>query len=164
MKKLIVLLIMFLPLGVFSQEVKIAVVNAGEVFNMMPEQMAAQTQLAAFSEQYQKDLQDMDTEYTAKYEEYMKLQDTLTENLKLRRQQEIQDLSSRIQNFYTVAQQDIEQKQAELLAPIQEKLQKTIEEVGKEQGYTIILNPAALLYQGTAIDATPLVKAKLGLR
>ena len=163
MKKLIVLLIMLLPLGVFAQEVKFAVVNANEVFEMMPELDAAETQIASLRAQYQKDLQDMDTELNTKYEEYMKLQETLAENLKLRRQQELQDLQNRIQNLYTVAQQDVEQKTSEVLAPIQEKLQKAIEEVGKEQGYTII-NPAALLYKGNMVDLTPMVKAKLGLK
>jgi len=163
MKKLIVLLIMLLPLGVFAQEVKIAVVNSNEVFELMPELTGAETQIATLRAQYQKDLQDMDTEYNTKYEEYMKLQETLTENLKLRRQQELQDLGNRMQNLYTVAQQDVEQKTSEVLAPIQEKLQKAIEEVGKEQGYAII-NPAALLYKGNMVDLTPMVKAKLGLK
>ena len=167
MKKLIVLLIMLLPLGVFAQEAKIAIVNANEIFELMPELAGAETQIASLSEQYQKHLQDMQDEYKVKYEEYMKLQDTLAENLKLRRQQELQDLENRMQNLYASAQQDIEQKRSEVLAPIQEKLQKAIEEVGKEQGYSIILNriDQVLLYVGnSAIDATPLVKAKLGLR
>ena len=163
MKKLIVLLIMLLPLGVFAQEAKIAIVNANEIFEMMPELDAAETQIASLRAQYQRDLQEMDTELKAKYEEYMKLQETLTENLKLRRQEEIQNLQTRIENLIAVANQDVEQKTSEVLAPINEKLQKAIEEVGKEQGYTII-NPAALLYRGNMIDLTPMVKAKLGLR
>jgi len=165
MKKLIVLMCMILPLGVFAQEVKIAVVNAAEVFNMMPENDEVEKQLAALSSQYQADLQTMQNEMNVKYEEYMKLPETLAENLKLRRQQELQDLQERIQNLYTIAQQDMEQKQTELFAPIQEKLQKAIQDVGAEQGYLFIFNNQTMLYiSPSAIDATPLVKAKLGLK
>jgi len=164
MKKLIVILLVLLPLGGFSQEVKIAIVNAAEVFNLMPELADVETKLAALNAQYQSDIKAMADEYNMKYEEYMKLQETLTENLKLRRQQELQDIQDRYQNFLPVAQQDMENKQAELFAPIQDRLQKAIQAVCDEQGYTVILNPQALLATGNAIDATPLVKTKLGLK
>ena len=167
MKKIIVLICMLLPLGVFAQEAKIAVINAAEIFNMMPENDAVEKELAELSSQYQSDLQSMQNDLNVKYEEYMKLPETLAENLRVRRQTEIQDLQDRIQNLYTIAQQDMEQKQAELFAPIQEKLQKAIQDVSVEQGYTLVFNrlDQILLYVGpSAIDATPLVKTKLGLR
>jgi outer membrane protein len=140
MKKLIVLLFMLLPAGLFSQEVKIAVVNASEVFNMMPELTEAETQFANFSAQYQNDINAMQEEYTMKYQEYMKIQDTLTENLKLRRQEEIQNLGTRIENFYQVFQEDSEKERVKLMTPIQEKLQKAIKDVGDEQGYTVVFD------------------------
>ena len=95
----------------------------------------------------------------------MSKQDSLTENIKLRRQQEIQDLETRIQNFVPVAQQEIQKKQQELYTPIQKKMQDAIKAVGDEKGYTYIINPQVLLYTGSAaVDATALVKAKLGLK
>ena len=40
-----------------------------------------------------------------------------------------------------------------------------IKAVGAEQGYTYIIDPQVLLYTGpNAIDATPMVKTKLGLK
>jgi len=164
MKKLIVLLFMLLPVGAFSQEVKIAIVNFGEVFNLMPELTEAETKFATFRAQYENDLKALQDEYTVKMEDYMKLQDTLTENLKLRRQQELQGLQDRYENLLRVYQEDAEQEQQKLYTPIQEKIQKAIKTVGDEQAFTMIINPQALLYQGNVIDATPLVKAKLGLR
>ena len=95
----------------------------------------------------------------------MSQQDSLTENIKLRRQQEIQDLETRIQNFVPVAQQEMQKKQQELYAPIQQKMQDAIKAVGDEKGYTYILNPQVLLYKGNdAVDATDFVKAKLGIK
>jgi len=165
MKKIIVLMCMFLPFGVFSQEAKIAVVNAAEIFNMMPELDDVDNQLAILSTQYQNDLQSMQADLTAKNDEYIKIQETLPENLKLRRQEEMQQIYERIQNLYTVAQQDIEQKRIELMEPIEEKITKAIQEVGAEQGYTFIMNNQMMLYVSpSAIDATQLVKTKLGLR
>ena len=46
MKKLIIFLLMMLPLGVFAQESKIAIVNTQEVIQAMPEFANMQKQMA----------------------------------------------------------------------------------------------------------------------
>ena len=161
MKKLIILLLMILPLGVFAQEVKIAFVKTQEVF------MGMEKQMADLNEKYRVELKTMEDEYQKKYADYIAQQDSLTENIKLRRMQELSDIEQRVTNFTQVARQDMDKKQQELFAPIQEKVRNAIKAVGDEKGYAYILdsNPGMVLYTGNAaIDATPLVKAKLGLK
>ena len=162
MKKLIVLLLMILPLGAIAQEVKIAFVKTQEVFMAMPEVSGMEKQMADLNEKYRVELKQMQDEY--QYSDFVAQQDSLTENIKLRRMQEIQDIQERMDNFVQVAQQDVQKKQQELLQPIQQKLHEAIQKVGEEKGYTYIIDPAALLYTGTnAVDATPFVRTKLGL-
>ena len=164
MKKLIVLLLMILPLGAIAQEVKIAFVKTQEVFMAMPEVSGMEKQMADLNEKYRGELKQMQDEYQKKYSDFVAQQDSLTENIKLRRMQEIQDIQERMDNFVQVAQQDVQKKQQELLQPIQQKLHEAIQKVGEEKGYTYIIDPAALLYTGTnAVDATPFVRTKLGL-
>ena len=164
MKKLIVLLLMILPLGAIAQEVKIAFVKTQEVFMAMPEVSGMEKQMADLNEKYRDELKQMQDEYQKKYSDFVAQQDSLTENIKLRRMQEIQDIQERMDNFVQVAQQDVQKKQQELLQPIQQKLHEAIQKVGEEKGYTYIIDPAALLYTGTnAVDATPFVRTKLGL-
>lgn len=165
MKKLLVLCLLFLPLTLFAQEVKIAIVNTGEIITLMPEFSDMERKMADLNAQYEKEFKIMNDEYTKKYSEYVAQQDSLTENIKLRRQQDIQDLETRIQNYVPEAQQAIQRQQEALFAPIQEKLQNAIKVVGDEKGYTYILNPQALLYRSdNAIDATTFVKEKLGIK
>ena len=164
MKKLIIFLLMMLPLGVFAQESKIAIVNTQEVIQAMPEFATMQKQMADMEAKYKSEMQVMEDEYKKKYSDFVAQQDSLTENIKLRRMQEIQDIQERMDNFVQVAQQDVQKKQQELLQPIQQKLHEAIQKVGEEKGYTYIIDPAALLYTGTnAVDATPFVRTKLGL-
>lgn len=166
MKKLIIFLLMILPLGVFAQEAKVALVNSNEILQIMPEITAMQGQLKELNDQFTKEMKTMEDEWTNKYNSYIAQQDSLTENIKTKRMQELQDIQDRMQNFSQVAQQDMGKKQQELLAPIQEKLRNAIKAVGDEKGYTYIFdnNPLIVLYVGNAaVDATPLVKAKLGL-
>jgi outer membrane protein len=164
MKKLIVLLLVMLPLCAFAQE-KIAFVNSQEIVPNMPEFVAMQKQLSDMEAQYKKELKVMEDEYNKKYADFVQQQDSLTENIKVRRQQELQDIQERSNNFVQQSQQDFQKKQQELFAPIQDKVKKAISAVGAEKGYTYIIDPQAILYTGTgAVDATPFVKTKLGLK
>ena len=164
MKKLIIFLLMMLPLGVFAQESKIAIVNPQEVIQAMPECATMQKQMADMEAKYKNEMQVMQDEYNKKYSDFVAQQDSLTENMKMRRMQELQDMEQRTQNFIQISQQDFQKKQGELFTPIQDKLKNAIKAVGDEKGYTYILDPQIVLYQGnTAVDATQFVKAKLGI-
>ena len=92
MKQLLVLLCMLLPLGVFAQEVKFAYVNTQDVFMAMPEVSAMEKTMADVNEGYKKELKTMQDEYQTKYSAFVSQQDSLSENIKLRRMQEIQDI------------------------------------------------------------------------
>ena len=164
MKKLIIFLLMMLPLGVFAQESKIAIVYTQEVIQAMPEFATMQKQMADMEAKYKNEMQVMQDEYNKKYSDFVAQQDSLTENIKMRRMQELQDMEQRTQNFIQISQQDFQKKQGELFTPIQDKLKNAIKAVGDEKGYTYILDPQIVLYQGnTAVDATQFVKAKLGI-
>lgn len=165
MKKLVIFLLMMFPLGLFAQESKIAIVNTAEVMQAMPEFADMQKQMQEMEANYQKELKVMSDEYNKKYADFIAQQDSLTENIRLRRMQELEDINQRSQNFIQVSQQDFNKKQGELLTPIQEKLRNAIAAVGKENGYLYILDPQIVLYKSdTAIDATAQVKAKLGIQ
>ena len=171
MKKLIIFLLMILPLGVFAQEAKVAIVNSQEIMMAMPEITAMQETMKQMNDKYAGEMKTMEDEFQKKYTDYIAQQDSMTENIKLRRTQELEDIRQRVENFTQVAQQEAEQgmqkAQQEKMTPIYKKLDDAIKAVGDEKGYAYIIdnNPGIVLYTGNAaIDATPLVKAKLGLK
>ena len=130
----------------------------------MPEFATMQKQMADMEAKYKNEMQVMQDEYNKKYSDFVAQQDSLTENIKMRRMQELQDMEQRTQNFIQMCQQDFQKKQGELFTTIQDKLKNAIKAVGDEKGYTYILDPQIVLYQGnTAVDATQFVKAKLGI-
>ena len=135
-------------------QAKIGNVNSQEIFTLMPEVKAAETTLNEVQTKYQN--------------EYKALQDKETPDaIRQRREGELQELQTKIQNFSSVAAQDMQQQQQRLMAPIQEKIMTAIKAVGEENGFTYILdvNSGTIVYTGKdAIDVTPLVKDKLGLK
>ena len=162
-KKLFILVFLALPLSLAAQNLKFGTVNTVDVFNLMPEKAPAEKQLEDLSKQYESEFMKMQEEFTTKYKDFVNSQDSMPENIKQRRMQEIQE---RIQNFREVATGDLEEQQAKLLAPLQEKIANAVKAVGQENGFTFIFDmsiPSVLYAGGQAVDATPLVKAKLGL-
>lgn len=150
-----------------AQTVKIAHVNTNEVMNAMPEKSKAEKNLEKYYNELQDQLKVMYTEYQTKLQEYQANAETMSNLVKQSKEKELVDLESRITAFQANAEEEFEGKRAELLAPLLEKIQNAINSVGKEKGYTYILDVAtgAAVYIGTdAIDVTKDVKTKLGIK
>lgn len=166
-KVLFLAVALFVMNGVVSAQVKIAHVNTAEILDAMPDKAKAEKDLEAYYGELEKQLQVMATEYQTKMQDYEANQATMSNLVKQSKEKEIMDLQGRIQQFQANAEQEFEAKRAEKLSPILEKIQNAINAVGKEKGYTYILDVAtgAAVYIGTdAVDATKDVKAKLGIK
>lgn len=150
-----------------AQTVKIAHVNTNEVMNAMPERTKAEKNLENYYNELQEQLKVMYTEYQTKLQEYQANAETMSNLVKQSKEKELVDIEGRITAFQANAEGEFENKRAELLAPLLEKIQNAINSVGKEKGYTYIIDIAtgAAVYVGTdAVDVTKDVKAKLGIK
>jgi len=164
-KKIVLFALLALPAVVFAQEQKIAYVNYGDVVTAMPEYKQMQDSLNKSANEFQAELKTMSDEYTKKLSDYVTQQDSLNESIKLRRQEELQNLQQRAENFQQYASQKQDEMQQRLSVPIQDKLQKATNDVGKENNFLYIIDFQALRYESpSAVDATPLIKKKLGIQ
>lgn len=158
---------LFVMSGMTQAQVKIAHVNTAEILDAMPDKATAEKALEKYYGELQSQLQTMGTEYQNKVQDYQTNEATMSNLVRQSREKEILDLQSRIQQFQANAEVEFENKRAELLKPILDKIQNAINTVGKEKGYTYVLDLAtgAAVYIGdNAIDATNDVKAKLGVK
>ena len=163
MKKIFVILALVLPMMASAQ--KYGHVNTTELFQQMPEVNVVKAQMDTIQSQYENQLTMMQEELQKKFQDYQQNEATMPDAIKQMRQQELQEMQSRIQTFYSTAEQDIQKKQQELLAPIHEKLTKAIKAVGEREGYTYIFDSAAMVYiADSAIDASPAVRKELGIK
>ncbi|MBQ2008858.1 MAG: OmpH family outer membrane protein [Alistipes sp.] len=149
--------------SLFAQ--KIGYVNTDEIITNMKETQDAYTQLEAYAKDLQAQMETIQVEFNNKLQEYQNATETMTDAVRQLKEKELTDLNTRIQEFQQVAQQDLQKKENELLAPIYEKVKNTIDEVAKAGGYTIILPGNALIYVDAAQvkDIASDVKAKLGI-
>lgn len=158
---------LFVVSGVANAQVKIAHVSTAEILDAMPDKATAEKNLETYYGELDKQLQAMANEYQTKLQEYQANEATMSNLVKQSKEKEIIDIQNRIQQFQANAEQEFDAKRAELLQPILEKIQNAINAVGKEKGYTYIIDTAtgAAVYIGTdAIDCSKDVKAKLGIK
>ncbi len=165
MKKLLLMLLMFAPVATFAQ--KFGHVNAQEIIQTMPEYATAKTEIDALQKQYEADLKSMQEELTKKSEDYEKAKTTLPDNIKQRREQELQDMYQKIQQSYQDNQQALAKASQEKMQAITAKVVDAIKSVGQTGGYVYIMDIAGgVPYISTTLstDVTSQVKAKLGLK
>jgi outer membrane protein len=168
MKKLIIMAMLMAPVSLFAQ--KFGHVNVQEIMTAMPEYTTAQNEVQALQKTYEEDLTRMQDELKKKSEEYDKaLKETpnMPDNVKSRREQELQDLYQRIQQSYQDNQQDLQKVSQEKMQNITTKIVNAIKEVGQAGGYVYIMElNGGIPYISTTLstDVTSQVKTKLGLK
>ncbi|MBO4268674.1 MAG: OmpH family outer membrane protein [Bacteroidaceae bacterium] len=166
MKKLLVVLLALAPMCMYAQ--KFGNINSQDVAQLMPEYKSSQTELETLQKQYDEELQYMMNEYSKKVEDYEKQRETLPENIRTRREQEIMESRQKMEQYHDDCLTNLNNKHAELMDALLTKLQKAIKDVGEEGGYTCIFDVAngvvPFVNSTLTTDVTEAVKAKLGIK
>ncbi len=168
MKKLIVCAICAIcGFTTANAQAKFGHVNTQEIIQAMPEYTAAKNDIDKLTAQYEADLKSMQDELQKKADAFDKEQATLPDNIKQRRQTELQEMYQKIQQSYQDNQQALQKASSEKMQAITAKVLDAIKAVGQAGDYVIIneIN-AGIPYISTTLstDVTAQVKTKLGLK
>jgi outer membrane protein len=162
------ILIVMAGQSAMAQSFKFGHVNSDELIQALPEFDSANVKLEKFRKDLVNALELMSVELNNKNDAYTKDSKNLTDIVKKTKEQELIDMNRRIQEFQNSAQQQLQDKQAELFQPIMAKVDKAIKDVGKENGFLYVFDVAkgALLYfdETKSTNILVLAKAKLGLK
>jgi outer membrane protein len=119
---------------------------------------------------YVSDLQIINNQMEKEFEEKQIALENLSKSanisqaiLKLK-QDELLAMYKRIQEFKQSAQNDIQDKQVELLEPFQTKLSEAVKKIAKINKYNYVFDISVLLYYTLGDDLTDKVKAELGIK
>ena len=142
-------------------------VNTQEIIQAMPEFATARSEIEKLTQQYEADLKSMQDELQKKAEAFDKEQATLPENIKQRRQTELQDMYTKIQQSYQDNQQALAKASQDKMNVITTKVLDAIKAVGESGGFVYIMEMnAGIPFISTTLstDVTAQVKTKLGLK
>ena len=168
MKKLIICAICAIcGFNTANAQGKFGHVNTQEIIQAMPEYNTAKAEIDKLTSQYEADLKAMQDELQKKADAFDKEQATLPDNIKQRRQTELQEMYQKIQQSYQDNQQALQKASSEKMQAITAKVLEAIKAVGQAGDFVIIneIN-AGIPYISTTLstDVTAQVKTKLGLK
>lgn len=143
---------------------KIAHLSFDSLVSLMPETKIATEAAQEYLKGLEQEMTGMQTELQNKYNQYMENQANMSDMVRKNKEDDLQQLQMRIQEFQRQAELDYKRKQAELTQPIMVKAKKGIEAAAKEGGYKYVLdtspgNTAVLYSEGD--DILMIVKKKL---
>jgi outer membrane protein len=149
-----------------AQTPKFGHIDLQALYQIMPERAVGEKQFLA----YQKELEDalgmMQKEAQTKYVEFLAKRDSLSETVRKMKEDDLNLMNERIQNYQQSAQQQMQTKQQEIFKPMLEKADKAVKEVGAEKGLVYVFDMSArvILYNSKeSLDLLPLVKVKLAI-
>lgn len=151
MRKVVLTIIVICSVFCTANAQKIGHFSYNAVLQGLPVYVSAQQELERMRTQYDEELQASEKEFTEKYEVFIEQQPTLDASISEKRQSELRDLYDSNIKFRDDSRRKLQQKENDLTALIKASIQSAVNTVGRDGGYTIIVN--------TDSDACPYIDA-----
>lgn len=169
MKKAFVLILLFvagLATMVNAQTQKFGHIDIQQLIQVMPERQAALDAIEKEMTDLEDMLGSMQEEYQTMITDYTSNVETMSDLVRQAKEEDIRMKQQRIETFRAQADQQLQQKQQQLMVPIFEKADSAIQAVAEEEKliYVFDISSRVVLYQSPqSVDVLPLVKKKLGI-
>jgi len=135
---------------------KVGVVDVEQALNATDEGKAAREELARKQREADSQVQPMVDRYKELQEEVKSKRYVLSDEALFGKQADLLELQNKIDNKIKELQGQLKIDQGRLEAPLKAKLFEIVEEIGKEQGFTLILarETPGVMYTREALDIT----------
>ncbi len=161
MLKTILLAIILLFSGVvannsFGADLKIGYVDLGKALNDSKRGREAKAELEALVKQKQSQIDELEKKINNQRTEFEKQAGALSEQARQEKQAQIEKAIQDYQKLVQEAQSEVEKKRRDLTTGIIKELKDIIEEIGRKEGYAIILESSEglILYSKEGLDLT----------
>ena len=163
--RLIAVALIFGATSFANAQSKVAHIASQELIEQMPGYKAAMNQLEKLQKTYDTQIKEMVTEAQGTMKRYESEAQTKTDEENQKRALELQQTQRSIGEYRQTAEQDLRQKEVELLKPVFEKARTTIQKVARAKGYDYVLDSTTGtgLLMADGYDLMPDVKKELGI-
>jgi outer membrane protein len=163
---IIAVLILYVSPAVSQDELKIGHANLVEILEALPETDSARQLIEKDTKELELMLEEMRVEYNKLFDEYQQNLSTYSEVIRSAKEADIVEMQNRIQTFQQNATQQLQQRGAELMQPIYDKIQEAVDEVGRREGYAYIIDTSkgSIVFTGErSNDIGSLIREELGI-
>jgi outer membrane protein len=164
--KLVAVALIALVSSLSASAQKTGYISIDQVVGMMPEVGRIDTLLQKFQ------ADSLNTAYAYMISEYQRKDSMVNSKdssktpaaVRAIARQEMEGMAYQIQNWQSIAQQEMQNKQNQLLNPVYQKVMAALNAVAKENGYSYVINKEQLLVAPPNDDLFPLVAKRLNIK
>lgn len=143
---------------------KIGYISSQELVSVMPETKKADSALQDLRNALVQSATEKQNGFYAAVEKYNKDSATFSAAVKTVKRNELTKMGQELSGEEERIQQQLQQRQQELLGPINKKAYEAVQAIAKENGYGYIFEKEALLVAPPGDDILPLVAKKLNIK
>jgi outer membrane protein len=152
-------------LGAQAAAPKIVYVNSQKIIAQAPGRADAEAQFQKEMDQYKAQVQKLGDSLKTQIADYQKNQATMTPAARAAREKDLGGKQQAYQQHVQELEQTAQQREAELVRPIMEQINKIIEQIRSENGYLFILDAGSqagvVVAADSSLDITDQVIKKL---
>jgi outer membrane protein len=130
-------------MGLTASAQKMGYLSYEGILKAMPEYAQVQTDMAQLRSQYEAEQKRVENDFNTKYEEFLDGQAAFPKTILQKRQSELQELMDRNIAFKKESLRLLAEAEQSQMAPLRQRLDEAIKEVGTENGYFLIVNTDA---------------------
>lgn len=130
----------FQPISVQAQDMKIGYVEPRAILERMPEMRAVEQRMQNFIERKRNELTTQEQSFQQELQLYQQKVGVISDTARQQEEERLGQLQLELQQSQNQVRQDIQQRQAELMAPLLEQVQGAINEVASDMGIDYVLN------------------------
>jgi outer membrane protein len=144
---------------------KIAYISSQQILSQAPGREAVEAKLQTEMNGLRQQVQAMQDSLTNMMQAYSKVQGTLSDSARAKREDAIRAKQAAFQQRTQQLQQQAQQLESELIGPIMQKIDSVIEQVRKEEGYVMVFDAnaqgGAIVAADSSLDITDKIIARL---
>jgi len=148
--------------GAQDEPIKVGIVDLSQAINATEEGKAAREELNRKQRDAQQQVQPLVDQHKTLEEEIKNKRYVLSDEALFAKQADLLELRNKIESKLKELEGQLKIDKGRLEAPLMTKLQEIVQEIGKEQGFTIIMDRSTpgLVYTREALDITDSVTAR----
>ena len=170
MKKLFILSILLLTTSISFAQLKIGYIDSDAIMDNLPDVLDARQKLDASIQEWQTELNKLEADWKAKYDDYEKRKLIMTDQTRSETEAALVQLETQIAQYREKkfgTNGELFLKQDELMKPVQNKIFVALKEIAEEDDYDFVFDRSGdimILFAKEQYDLTAQVLEKLKLK
>ncbi|MEJ5360386.1 MAG: OmpH family outer membrane protein [Desulfobacterales bacterium] len=152
------------PAAFAADGAKIAVINLQTVLETSTIGKAAQDKLKAQRDKLEADLKQKGTELQELEKRLQREAMVMSKEAREEKERELRIKASDFQALQKKYRSDLQDLERELMGELQKEISALVNEIGKKEGYTLIVSSIGVLYHQPAVDITQRLVQELNAR